>query len=184
MTLAGTQPSDSQSITRPKFIKEVARTVLKDHGFTAEDIRNSKERALELQRLIFAAQVSAEEAILSAEEHQSQENGAWFVSDRSGLDPIVYAQMYVCPEAAQSLMSGQRWEGYLAHLKQAKVFICEPGTPWLTDDGTRLMPVDLDEWMLVHSSFCDLLAALNIPYTTVPKELLSLDDRLALILKS
>ena len=50
----------SEPTARPHIIKEVARSVLRDHHFTADDIATSKPRALQLQRLILDAQSKAE----------------------------------------------------------------------------------------------------------------------------
>ena len=60
----------------PQVISEVARSVLKKHSFTANDIRSNPNRCLALQKLILDAQVAAERSALA-------EKG-WFVSDRSG----------------------------------------------------------------------------------------------------
>ncbi len=49
---------------RPTFIREVARTVLDTHGFTALDITSSGERCMTLQKLILDAQVLAERSAL------------------------------------------------------------------------------------------------------------------------
>ncbi|RWA08167.1 hypothetical protein EKO27_g6938, partial [Xylaria grammica] len=68
----------AQAQAHPGVIKEVARSVLSQHGFTRADIRQSQDRALELQRLILEAQSAAE-----------QSQGAWFISDRSAMDPVI-----------------------------------------------------------------------------------------------
>jgi hypothetical protein len=75
---------------------EVARTVLKQHNFTADDVTSSPARSLTLQQLILQAQVATERGI--------SEQGDWFISDRSGADPIVYARKYVNEDAASDLI--------------------------------------------------------------------------------
>ncbi|KAK0741404.1 hypothetical protein B0T18DRAFT_432516 [Schizothecium vesticola] len=53
----------------PAIIKEVARTVLVQHNFTADDITSSQERCLLLQRFILETQTKAEK------EHNMPERG-------------------------------------------------------------------------------------------------------------
>lgn len=77
----------------PAIIKEVARTVLVKHNFTANDITSSQERCLLLQRLILEAQAKAEREVLQGE-------ASWFISDRSGVDPMAYAAQH----------GGEGWE--------------------------------------------------------------------------
>ena len=78
-----TSPSVSSTIPAPLIVTEVARTVLRKHKFTASDITSSPDKSLLFQRLILEAQYAAEKAA---------ETSPWFISDRSGFDPIVYAR--------------------------------------------------------------------------------------------
>jgi nicotinamide riboside kinase len=160
----------------PYIIKEVARTVLKTHGFTAADIRQSPQRAFELQRLILESQVIAETAAISV--------GKWFISDRSGLDPIIYAQTYIGSDAAQKLMEGKDWKASQSNLQDSLIVVCEPGTPWLYDDGTRLMPVDRNEWSQLHLTFCEFLERLDIKYTIVSKDVLDIKERVNVVVSN
>ncbi|KAK0509824.1 hypothetical protein JMJ35_008218 [Cladonia borealis] len=79
----------------------VARSVFREHHFTADDIVTSKPRALQLQRLIFNAQSKAKQSF-------GQE---WYITDRSGLDPLAYAHRYVGDEEAW-LMPKSRDDGF------------------------------------------------------------------------
>lgn len=107
----------STSSTPPIIIKEVARTVLQKHNFTAADIRDSPERALQLQKLILAAQHEAETSIINKN----------FISDRSGLDQVVYAKTYVGDGAAQDMIESEEWRDVERNMRLARILVCEPG---------------------------------------------------------
>ena len=49
-----------EATPKPYIIKEVARSVIRKHKFTANDITSSKSRAAQLQKLILAAQCQIE----------------------------------------------------------------------------------------------------------------------------
>ncbi|KAG7419614.1 hypothetical protein Forpe1208_v003414 [Fusarium oxysporum f. sp. rapae] len=83
------------SVDKPQIIPEVARTVLRKHKYSAEDIQTSTTRCLELQQLILEAQAEAEKEALRT--------SSWFISDRSGFDPSVYAKRYAAPDAVGKL---------------------------------------------------------------------------------
>ncbi|KAI4179760.1 MAG: hypothetical protein L6R41_007649 [Letrouitia leprolyta] len=152
---------------RPKVIREVARGVLQRHHYTAEDITSSKSRALELQRLILEAQCQAEEAA----------GRDWYISDRSGLDPLVYARRYVGVEDALALAQGSAWQYLQQKMKGGLVIVCEAGGDWLIDDGVRLMPQDRDSWLQMHMAFCEMLDELDIMYHVLPVSITSLSQR-------
>lgn len=161
------------AVSKPYIIKEVARNVLREHKFTASDITSSKSRAAQLQRLILAAQYRIE--------RETQRNG-WFISDRSALDPIVYARFYVGDATANEMMNSEEWLEMREHMKQGLVFICESGVPWLFDDGTRLMPDDVSDWAKFHNLFCKMLDEAGIQYHVISKTMLALEERLAMVL--
>ncbi|KAL8800852.1 MAG: hypothetical protein Q9182_004872 [Xanthomendoza sp. 2 TL-2023] len=156
----------------PQQLKEVARGVLKSHNFTASDIRNSKIRALELQRLIIEAQTKAEEAILNE----------WYIADRSALDAVVYARQYVGAAEASSLQQGTLWHVIEDRMKAGVVILCAPGGQWLIDDGVRLMPEHEGEWFEIHSHFVDLLAECGIEYSMLPCSIMGLDERVQFVI--
>ncbi|KAM0371401.1 hypothetical protein ACHAPY_010121 [Fusarium culmorum] len=137
------------SIESPSIISEVARTVLTKHNYSAHDIQTSKTRYLGLQQLILEAQAVAEKEALQI--------SSWFISDRSGFDPLVYAKGYVSLQGVQDLQQLPAWFEVKDRMETALIVVCEAGTPWLTDDGLRLMPGSHDEWMGVFADFCELL---------------------------
>jgi nicotinamide riboside kinase len=160
---------------QPQIIREVARTVLKDKSFTREDITNSPSRAFELQRHILDAQREAE---ASASNDASY---SWYICDRSGLDPIVYAQLFVGKDAANLLMTSEAWRELEPKMRAGIVMLCEAGCSWLIDDGTRLMPDDVDAWMRVDAAFRALLEAQGIGYTVISKGMVSVQERVNVV---
>ncbi|KAL8820154.1 MAG: hypothetical protein Q9223_001571 [Gallowayella weberi] len=167
------QNEDAHVASRPpQQLKEVARGVLKSHNFTASDIRNSKSRALELQRLIIEAQTQAEEAL----------RNAWYIADRSALDAIAYARQYVGAAEARGLRQGVSWHVIQEKMRAGVVILCEPGGKWLIDDGVRLMPQHQAEWFELHSHFMDLLAECEIEYFVIPCSIVGLDERVQFVI--
>ena len=159
--------------TQPYQLKEVARTVLKKHSFTANDITSSKTRALELQRLIVEAQASAEVAL----------GDTWYLSDRSALDAVAYARQYVGMAEAEGLMHGNTWRAVEDRMRAGLVVVCEPGGQWLIDDGIRLMPKDHDEWFQLHVHFLALLDGIGMAYMVLPSSVAKLEDRVIYVLR-
>ncbi|KAI0517331.1 AAA domain-containing protein [Xylaria bambusicola] len=162
------------SAKSPTAIKEVARSVLEAHGFDRGDIRNSQDRALELQRLIIEAQSKAERSQL--------ETGSWFISDRSAVDPIIYARKYVSEKAATALASSPQWLEMSHRMAKSLVIVCEAGVDWLTDDGVRLMPLDTTEWQQTHAEFCAVLDGVGLIYHVLPARIKDMDERVQFVL--
>ncbi|KAF4628610.1 hypothetical protein G7Y89_g9546 [Cudoniella acicularis] len=162
-------------ISGPKFIKEVARTVLKQHDFTASDIKFSPAKAFALQRFILKAQLAAESAI--------SETGDWFISDRSGADPLVYARRYVGKDAESGLAQSSEWKELQGRLRKSLVIVCEAGADWLTDDGVRLMPEDREDWVGFHQLFCRFLDEWDVKYEVLPFAVITLPERVEFVLE-
>ncbi|KAI8676078.1 hypothetical protein NCS56_00494700 [Fusarium sp. Ph1] len=137
------------SIIKPQIVSEVVRTVLTKHKFTAEDVKSSPSRCLALQQLILEAQALAEKEAL--------QRSSWFISDRSGVDPLVYARKYVSADAALEMQRQSAWIEVKARMSASLIVVCEAGTPWLTDNGVRLMPGNEEAWMQLFDEFCGLL---------------------------
>lgn len=201
---------DDQSRPRPPppvVIREVARGVLARHNFATAEIRDAPARSLELQRLILRAQARAEAAALRGGEEEGEEAGLgvdgdagrggaaaddddarrWFISDRSGLDPIVYAARHVSAAAALELEALAEWADVLRPRMSsagALVVVCEPGRrAWMVDDGVRLMPRDAAEWRAFHADFCAALARLRIPHHVLPCDVADIGQRVAWVVR-
>ncbi|CVL08459.1 uncharacterized protein FMAN_05188 [Fusarium mangiferae] len=157
------------AIDKPQIVSEVARTVLAKHKYSAEDIQTSTTRCFELQQLILEAQAAAEKEALKT--------SSWFISDRSGLDPLVYAKRYAAPDAVERLKHLPVWKAVKARMESSLIVVCEAGTPWLLDDGVRLMPGSDQQWMQLFHDFCQLLGEVGLEYCVVPRTVLDLSDR-------
>ena len=164
--------------TKPHIIREVARTVLKEKQFSRDDITSSPSRAFQLQEYILDAQFDAEQSAMT-----SDSLPMWYISDRSGLDPIVYAQLFVGDEAAEKMLASEKWKVLEKRMKTAVVILCEAGCSWLADDGTRLMPDGIEQWMRIDVAFRALLSARGIGFTVITKDMISLEERVKLVQK-
>lgn len=163
----------TSDISPPTIVEEVARSVQKVHKFTAADITSSPDRCLALQTLILEAQRDAERAALRDKQ--------WIISDRSGLDPIVYAQRYLGHETADAMLTSAAWQELRWRMSRSLILVCEAGTNWLVDDGVRLMPQDRDDWIGTHREFCEVLERVGLPYDVIPCTLAGIDDRTAFV---
>src|SRR5438034_984377 len=81
-----------QLVEEPAIVEEVVRKVMRDKNFNVNDI-GKPDRGFELQRHNLQEQYDAEEAL----------KDRWFISDRSGLDAVVYAKAYLGNAAAVKL---------------------------------------------------------------------------------
>ncbi|KAH7317177.1 AAA domain-containing protein, partial [Stachybotrys elegans] len=143
--LAGT------SLDRPNFVSEVARSAMTKNNFSARDITASKEKCLMVRTTILQAQATAEDEAL----HTS----SWFISDRSGLDPLVYAKMFAGSEATQDLQATSAWKT----LRQ---------NGWLCY---------YNEWIGLFNVFLQVLKHNELPYHIVPCTMEDLTERINFI---
>ncbi|KAL7806339.1 AAA domain-containing protein [Trichoderma gracile] len=159
--------------TPPVIVREVARSVMKTHGFTASDITSDPDRCLQLQAHILEAQHNSEGEALA--------KNPWIISDRSGLDPIIYASRHIADEAAQLLALTEQWRELRERMSQSLVFVCETVEAWLESDGVRLMPIDVKDWKEYDSEFCRMLEAQGIGYHMIPRSIERLEERVTLV---
>lgn len=161
------------SPTTPAIVKEVARSVLKIHGFTASDITSDPGRCLQLQTLILEAQFNKEREALTKND--------WIISDRSGLDPIIYASRHIGSEAVELMISSEYWKELRDRMSESLVFVCETVEAWLVSDGVRLMPRDLQDWTGYDDEFCRMLDSAGVRYRMIPRSMQNLEDRVAYV---
>ncbi|KAL7784894.1 AAA domain-containing protein [Trichoderma ceciliae] len=159
--------------TPPTIVREVARSVLKIHGFTASDITSDPGRCLQLQALILEAQFNRERDALT--------RGDWIISDRSGMDPIIYASRHIGSEAVKSMASSNYWQELRDRMSQSLIFVCETVETWLVSDGVRLMPRDVQDWIEYDYEFCRMLDSTGITYQVIPRSVQNLDDRVSFV---
>ncbi|KAL6898396.1 AAA domain-containing protein [Trichoderma evansii] len=162
-----------QETTPPAIVKEVARSVLKIHGFTASDITSDPGRCLQLQTLILEAQFNAERKALMKND--------WMISDRSGMDPIIYASRHIGSEAVKLMVSSDYWNELRDRMSQSLVFVCETVEDWLVSDGVRLMPKDLQDWTEYDGEFSRMLDSAGVRYQIIPRSMQDLEDRVAYV---
>lgn len=168
---------DGLQLPPPAFVREVARDVLRAHQFSRDDIFVGSIRGLELQRRILDAQLAAEDVALSA-----GSRSVWLISDRSGVDPIVYARVFNGPGAAAELTSSEAWSKLRERMRHGLVFLCGVEPAWLVDDGTRRMPDNEDDWMQVESAFREVLTAQAIDFIDIPRGVHEIGLRIGLII--
>jgi predicted ATPase len=163
--------------SRPEFIEERARIVFKQQSFTADDVTKHHDRYMRVQRLILQAQYRAERRAL--------ENREWFVSDRSGADALFYASRHIGLVALSILCRSLEWAELRERLSRSLIVVCEAGSDWLVDDGSgiRIMPGDREEWVDIHTEFCELLDSLDLKYEVLPCGVTSLRERVDFVLE-
>lgn len=160
----------------PKYVPEIARRLLEELQISGDDIKISPEAYLQFQKALLQGQYKAEAAL------SSFHNGlSWYISDRSGLDPIAYTQLYVSKEAADILLASKSWKSLETKMRDGLVVLCESGCSWPMEDGLRSVPEDLTEWTRIHRGFEQLLKARGIQYIIVPAAMSELEDRVALV---
>ena len=157
----------------PLILTEVARTVLRKHNLTGSDIASSPSTNLLFQQLMLEAQYATEKVA---------ETSQWFISDRSGFDPIVYARRYVGKEGARSLTGMEIWGELKERMGRSLVVVCEAGADWLVDDGMRLMPENKEDWVAFHDLFCELLRDAGLDFVVLPCEMKDLVERVRFVL--
>ncbi|RKK68832.1 hypothetical protein BFJ69_g13258 [Fusarium oxysporum] len=161
------------SIDGPQIIAEVARTVLAKYKYSAEDIQTLASRCFELQQLILEVQASSEKEALRT--------SSWVISDRSGFDPLVYAKRYAAPDTVTQLKELPAWKEVKARMESSLIVVCEAGTPWLMDDGVRLMPGSDKEWMQLFHDVCEMLDEVGLQYFVVPRTVLDISEGAELV---
>ena len=166
------ESSQGQLQSLPPIITEVARTVLREHKFKASDITSSPSRALSFQRLILQAQHEAETSVTEP----------WYISDRSGLDPIIYASRYVGSDAAELMTRTELWRDLRERMSRSLIIVCEAGMDWLTDDGVRLMPADKADWTAFHDLFCTFLQEAQLDFAVLPRSMKDIEQRVDFVL--
>ncbi|KAH7016266.1 AAA domain-containing protein [Microdochium trichocladiopsis] len=169
----------------PSIVREVARGVMSKQQDSANEIARSPEAMLELQGLIIKAQAIAERKVVtsSSSAMQMEEAPPFFISDRSAIDPIVYARQYVGPRESEQLMSLEDWQLMCKRMACSLIVVCEADVSWLTQDGVRLMPSTTGEWLQTQDLFRQILKEVSLPFVVLPKELTDIADRVAFVVK-
>ena len=104
-------------LDRSRYVREVARTVMREQGFTRKDVDTYA-----MQHAIMAAQLKAEQKILESSEDSADEGCVVMLSDRSAVDPIVYATTSRSPggeDMRRKLMKNENFQGVLPFYRQS-----------------------------------------------------------------
>jgi len=117
----------------PEFITEVAREVMQQERYSRDDIGK-----LEMQAAIMRAQLLREQTGRTA----AATTGRVLLSDRSAIDPIVYAILTSASEEeaeerVQSLTESHQFQLALAAYRKSLFVLLGPVPEWLEDDGVR-----------------------------------------------
>ena len=119
----------------PEFVVEVARDIMKSHGFTRDDV-GSMAMQMAIMNEQFSRETKSREAAASS--------GRVLLSDRSAVDAVVYAAITSTndEEAEQrfrSLTDSHRFQLALSAYRRALVILLAPVPEWLEDDLIRMI---------------------------------------------
>ena len=181
------------SIKSERWIREVARDVMRTQGYNRD-----RTHELAMQLAIMTAQLEAEKSAL---ERTGIEGDVALLSDRSAVDPAVYAETSamggdgvekrVCllnspefqaalPRYRESLFGRSLHDGCRTHMDLIEVVrsvILQPVPDWLVDDGVRSLE---DPW-IYNRRLCSTLQELDIPYIEIGESVRDLSERVKLV---
>lgn len=156
------------------YITEVARGVMKDKGYTRDDIH-----LFQMQEDILLAQIAREEDTRDLYPVQ--------VMDRSAIDSLVYARLTGADEEDSEtrmdcLLAPQAMQLTLVQYRKASSLfvLLTPVEGWLVDDGVR----SLDDQTRTVEIFRQVLKMLNIAYVEIGQEEKDLERRVKVVLNA
>ncbi|KAH9941432.1 AAA domain-containing protein [Amylocystis lapponica] len=153
-----------------RYIREVARNVMKTHGFTRADTDT-----YEMQYEIMIAQLRAEEVVL----HRTVEDDSvevLLVSDRSAIDPIVYAAASTVAGASdrcRMLLGNSAFQAILPFYRDSLFVILQPVPEWVQDDGVR----SLEDPRRYSERLVAMLNELGISFTELGADIKDIKER-------
>ncbi|KAJ3916404.1 AAA domain-containing protein [Lentinula edodes] len=159
-------------------ITEVARTVMKEQGFTRADVHS-----LDMQHAIVKAQVSKDrETRRKAAAEATVLGQAVILSDRSAVDAVVYAalsELKAKSGSTQALISSADFQEVLPfyHSPRSTFVLLRPIKEWMIDDGVR----SLEDGEHCHDMFVRILKELNISYIELGEDCRWLEERIAAV---
>ena len=157
-------------VSGPAVITEVARDVMRRTGFSRATVGQ-----LAMQKAILEAQVDRQDAV--------RDLPGVKLSDRSGIDPIVYAMLTAASgeealERRQALVSTPPFQRALPEYRAALVLLLKPVPEWVVDDGVR----SLDDQVECLEVFRRVLFDLQIPFEEMGLEVLDIEERVDIVL--
>lgn len=154
------------------MLTEVARTVLGELKYNANDISNDPSKCFILQKSILLAQCHKEREFL--------ETGQKYISDRCAIDPIVYAEFYIKDDSFDSLVDLEEWHEMKSRYQdesRSLIVLIEPNEKFLRNDGTRKMPNNLEEWKSFYGCFLAFMKEHHIPFKIIPSNVTDICHR-------
>ncbi|EKM53817.1 uncharacterized protein PHACADRAFT_211456 [Phanerochaete carnosa HHB-10118-sp] len=158
---------DNLAVEPDRWIKETAREVMRTQGFSRDTTHK-----VEMQHAIMAAQLNAEERVLT----RPRGNGPiLLLSDRSAVDPIVYAATSSVDGESKRLrlIQDPAFQATLAFYRESLFFLLQPVLEWLQDDGIRSLE---DPWNY-NAHLRTTLTELGIPFVEIGEELKDIAER-------
>lgn len=172
-------------------VTEVARTVMREQGFTREHVDT-----IEMQKAIMLAQIAAEARCIESMRQNSNQlsrRPLVLLCDRCAIDPVVYATMHLSPIVVQTLTENSSFRSALQRYRgstpeaviggtsaefdlviRPTVIVTDGVMEWKgTDDGVRSL---YDPWV-VTAVFRRVLRELNIPYLELGENIKDLRQR-------
>ena len=152
-------------------LEEIARSILNQKKYSADSLLSNQ--CFQMQTDIFDAQFLEEKSFV--------DQGKFFISDRNAVDPIVYAKMYSGnPDDWKHFCKSPEWKILRSRYKNQEnclVVLMLPITEFLVDDGTRLMPQDLEEWIEIGNQFQEFLKDQCIPFQVLGENYSGIEER-------
>ncbi|KAI9034895.1 ATP/GTP-binding protein [Aspergillus affinis] len=158
------------TVDRPNYLAEVVRMVMYMYDYNANDIRDPvKGYMLQLRTL------------LNQWGMESIFNNHWMISDRSGIDPIVYAHVFLGGDESSRLLETPAWRVLRDRMRQGLVILCEPcNATWLSSDPVRVA-LHKDEWYILTLAFRVMLREQGINFVTIPANMEDMGDRVQFV---
>jgi len=163
-------------IPTSRHIKEVARMVMRTQGFTRDDVGT-----FEMQNAIMRAQLAAEQQARREEEGiLSKASPILFLSDRSAVDPMVYAGM---DETAESrgresrLFRSTEFQEVIVFYQRSLFILLPFVKEWVVDDGVR----SLESPEKYSNRMRKILKDFKIPFVEFGATICNLETRIAMV---
>lgn len=166
----------SDKLQIPCYITEVARQVMRETGYTRQDVGT-----VEMQRAIMLAQLKRE--TMACVQLPNDANSL-ILSDRSGIDPIVYAILtgrdeHEARQKKDMLVNLPEFQAGLLRYRKAIFLLLNPVEEWLVDDGVR----SLDNHERCVCTFREVLNEYGIAYQELAPETKRIEDRVKVLEK-
>ena len=157
-------------LSKAVHITEVARTVMRKHGFTRDDVGR-----LEMQRAIMDAQLEQDMRARRASIVPGERGIV--LSDRSAVDAVVCAALDGADSDSRTLISSPNFQAVLPLYRHSLFILLHPISEWMVDDGVR----SLEDGQKCLRIFRDILAELGIKYLELGESCRWIEERIAIV---